>query len=257
MRRRCAFSLVELLVVVAILSVLLSILAPALNRAKELTRRAVCLSAMRNTIQGCLSYTGEEQDMLPPSQNSDGSVWAYAFDAKNSIGVSQPLGVGLLVPTGYLSARQLGGALHCPSLDTTAATSPWDTPYHSMDVDIANWWNGVGASWWSDPACATRRIVTSYNYRSPSYWRTHEHRQLRSSVLPAEMALYVDVLDPRFGGRYAHREGHNCIRAEGSGAFYRQPESEIEDIALADGNPCTDGRADPFSDEAIFELFEP
>lgn len=255
MRSRRAFTLIELLVVVAILSVLLSILSPSLNRAKELTRRAVCLSSMRNTIQGCLSYAGDERDMLPPSQNSDGSIWAYAFDAKNSANVNQPLGVGLLIPYGHLSDSQLGRALHCPSLRTAGATE-WNTPYHSMDVDIANWWNGVGASWWNDPACATRRIVTSYNYRSPSYWRTHGQWQMRSSVLPADLALYLDVLDPRFGGRFAHRDGHNCVRADGSGFYYDQAESQIEEIALADGSPNTDGRADPVSDEAIFELFE-
>jgi len=255
MRRRLGLTIVELLVVVAVISVLAAICIPSLHRARELARRAVCLTSMRHTIQGCLSYAGEYDDMLPPSQNRDGSVWAYAFDAKNSMSVNQPLGVGLLVPYAYLAEGQLPRAFHCPSLNTAGATQ-WNTPFHSMDVKLSNWWNGVGASWWRDPACAARRIVTSYNYRSASYWRTHGQWQMRSSVLPGHLAMYLDVLDPRFGGRYAHRDGHNCVRADASGSYCIQPQDEIEAIALADGVPNTDGVADAVSDEAIFELFE-
>ena len=256
MRCRRAFTLIELLVVVAILALLMCLLAPSLSHTRELTRRAVCRSGMRSTIQACVSYASQHVNVLPPSQNHDGSLWAYSFDAKNSANVHRALGVGLLVECDQLDSGQLGRLFHCPSLDTRRASHIWNTPYHSMDVNIPNWWNGVGASWWRDPAYATRRIVISYNYRSPSYWRASGYKQLRTSLLATNTALYLDIVDPRFGGRFAHKDGHNCVRLDGSGVYYVQPQSEIEAIALADGNPCTDGRADPLSDEAIFRLFE-
>jgi len=254
-RRVRGFTLVELLVVVAIICLLLSILTPSLARSKELVRRVICLSNMRVTIQACFSYAGAWRGSIPPSQAADGSLAAYSFDAKNSFTQPmQPMGVGLTVTAKYLSVEQLPTLLHCASLDTRAATV-WNTPYHSMNVVYSNWWNGIGASWWSDPAFQTRRCVTSYNYRSASYWRTHNHIQLRSTTA-ATLALYLDVADPRFGGRYCHRDGHNCIRGDGSGRFVNILQTRIEAIVLDDGNPCTDGINDAGDDELVFALFE-
>ena len=45
MRSRRGFTLVELLVVIAIIALLMAILMPALNKARELGKRAVCLNS--------------------------------------------------------------------------------------------------------------------------------------------------------------------------------------------------------------------
>ncbi|MCK4624149.1 MAG: type II secretion system protein [Phycisphaerae bacterium] len=54
-----AFTLIELLVVVAILALLVSILLPSLNQAKQLTRRVVCSSNIRNLQLANSIYAGE------------------------------------------------------------------------------------------------------------------------------------------------------------------------------------------------------
>lgn len=48
MRRSCAFTLLELLVVIALLGLLMSILVPSLGKAKELAKTTKCMSNMRN-----------------------------------------------------------------------------------------------------------------------------------------------------------------------------------------------------------------
>jgi prepilin-type N-terminal cleavage/methylation domain-containing protein len=60
-----AFTLIELLVVVAIIALLVSILTPSLSRAREQSRRAACLSNLKQLGQAFQSYLHENGDALP------------------------------------------------------------------------------------------------------------------------------------------------------------------------------------------------
>jgi prepilin-type processing-associated H-X9-DG protein len=55
-RRSTAFSIVELLVVVAVVAVLVSILLPTMAAAREAGRSAVCISNLRNAAMACRAY---------------------------------------------------------------------------------------------------------------------------------------------------------------------------------------------------------
>ncbi len=59
-RERAAFTLVELLVVVAIIALLLAILLPALNRAKQTARMVKCQSNVRQLAVGMNMYLSED-----------------------------------------------------------------------------------------------------------------------------------------------------------------------------------------------------
>ncbi len=62
-----AFTLIEVLVVVAIIGLLVAILVPSMNRARELSRRAVCGSNQKQIMTGIQMYASEFADNVPHS----------------------------------------------------------------------------------------------------------------------------------------------------------------------------------------------
>src|SRR4051812_43926534 len=63
--RRRGFTLVELLAVVGVIAVLISLLLPALNRAREHARRVQCGSNLRQIYLGAMMYANAYKGALP------------------------------------------------------------------------------------------------------------------------------------------------------------------------------------------------
>jgi len=254
MRLKHGFTLIELLVVISIIALLIALLLPSLGQAKEQARRTVCLSNMRATVQGCMVYADDAKSTLPPAQFTGAlGDWAYSFDVKTSFGQKVPRGVGLTLAAGILHAgTEIRTIFHDPSMDTTNSIHP----FHSMDVNTPNPWNGVGATYWDDPRFTDQRIITAYNYRSASWWRTHDHQQLTLDNVTGDLAIYSDMLDPRFGRRFTHIDGYNRVFGDGHGGFFPDASGVVEDLILGFGAQTTDGVGWPDTDEKAFTKIE-
>ena len=64
MDTRRGFTLIELLVVIAIIAILMAILMPALHRAREQGRRAVCLGNLKQLALAWIAYADDNDDKL-------------------------------------------------------------------------------------------------------------------------------------------------------------------------------------------------
>jgi prepilin-type N-terminal cleavage/methylation domain-containing protein len=73
-RPKHAFSLVELLVVIAVISILAALLLPALSGAKARALRADCSNNLKQINLGMHLYADDNGDMLPTDPNITGGI---------------------------------------------------------------------------------------------------------------------------------------------------------------------------------------
>ncbi len=68
MRQRLGFTLIEMLVVIAIISILAAILFPVFQKVRENARAISCASNEKQLALGVLMYAQDANEALPPTQ---------------------------------------------------------------------------------------------------------------------------------------------------------------------------------------------
>ena len=201
--RRAAFTLLEILVVIAIIAILAAILFPAFARARENARRSSCQSNLKQLSLATIQYTQDYDERFPMGLTQNGGQFFTALD--------------LIQP--YAQNKNI--AL-CPS-DST----PWD-------MDLSSVVPGTAPASYS----ANDKIETS-----PAFGAAPPPVSLAQIKQPSHLPLSWDaVLDttsaplsppiPNVIARRRHLEGANCAFADGHVKWIKtRPE-------LSDPNPA-------------------
>ncbi|MCC7086325.1 MAG: DUF1559 domain-containing protein [Pirellulales bacterium] len=104
MSRRRGFSLVELLVVIAVIGVLIQLLLPAVQNAREASRRLSCKNNLKQLALGIANYESAKRH-LPPGGLTGERVAGWAIGPFNSKGFPTLSWVVLILP--YLEEQPL------------------------------------------------------------------------------------------------------------------------------------------------------
>src|SRR2546430_10780000 len=93
-RRKHAFTLVELLVVIGIIALLIAILLPVLGKAREASQKTACLSNLRQLGAVMQIYATENHDVIPIGYIEE-KQFSYVVNWNNGNGTMVTL-MGLL-----------------------------------------------------------------------------------------------------------------------------------------------------------------
>lgn len=138
-RTRPAFSLVELLVVVAIIAVLIGLLLPTLHNSRRSARDVQCASNIRQLCIGLLSYAAEWKGKFPPNMmfhdTSPPRVNCWMDDERAGAQIRS----GMMYDPGPGYRGRVGGVFVCPE-DEGAGRS------YAMNMWASSAINGGGGS---------------------------------------------------------------------------------------------------------------
>jgi len=132
-RRQTGFTLVELLVVIGIIALLISILLPALNKAREQARVTLCLSNLRQLQNANLLFSQEHRGFIPKAWFNDGPVNTPATNDGEWGYQDEKTWEWSYILSNYMQKNE--GVFRCPSDDTAdMEPNPYGPTFYTADL---------------------------------------------------------------------------------------------------------------------------
>ena len=233
---RLGFTLVELLVVIAVIAILAALLLPALANAKIKARRVACLSNMRQVGLAVSLYVGESVGRLPNPKATN------TFDFNNASAPDNPL--KLLRPFVGLSDPNAAAPVYiCPGAEPTTKADYAPVGNSSTALMI----NQVVMNWRAERlANPARMIVMQENYALMSYlWYQPENLDKDPSVAGHQYSrwhMWTSLNTEQWSGtareHYCnlHQQGGNLIWADGHVSYKLSAKTSSLDWGLLDSH---------------------
>lgn len=240
-RRRRAFTLVELLVVVAVLAVLAAILFPVLAQAREKGRQAACLANERQIGMALLLYAGDYDETLPGNDGENAGLglplgWMAPGAPRNWAAALQP----------YLRSLAV---FRCPSAAASDLRYPgWEASLLTGAGATAYLWNGCAA----DRALAVIPEPAALIALQESVYLTAA-AQVRPTLPWWAPGFAFHLNHDSYNA--THFGGGNLLFCDGHAAWRAKTAVRYQELGVL-GGTCPAGRttsAPPVSDEAHAE----
>jgi prepilin-type N-terminal cleavage/methylation domain-containing protein len=150
MRRRPAFTMIELLIVIAIIAILIALLLPAIQSSREAARRNQCANNLMQLGIGLGNYASTHSVFPPGVVNDKGPIlnlpsgyhhsWIVQilpFIGQNNVYRGFDFRAGVYEPGNETAVGVHIATLICPSRMTRSGTSSYAGCHHDVDAPIA------------------------------------------------------------------------------------------------------------------------